>query len=43
LEDGGRPQAVLGASAEGKVRGTGPASFVLFDKDGSILFQAPIL
>jgi hypothetical protein len=41
-EEKGRTRAVFGAQ-EDKVRSTGPAALVLFDKDGAILFQAPIL
>lgn len=44
FEDKGRMRAVLGAAGEDKGRQTtAPASLVLYDSDGSILFQAPIL
>ncbi len=42
LEDKGQPRAVLGASSDGKRKGSSPASLLLFDKDGSVVFQAPI-
>jgi hypothetical protein len=41
-EEKGRTRALFGAQGD-KVRSTGPAALVLYDKDGTILFQAPIL
>jgi len=42
LEDKGQPRAVLGAGSEGKRKASTPSSLLLFDKDGSVIFQAPI-
>src|SRR5213594_3015532 len=42
LEDKGQPRAVLGAGSEGKRKASSPSSLLLFDKDGSVIFQAPI-
>jgi len=41
LEEKGQPRAVLGAGSEGKRRASTPSSLLLFDKDGSVIFQAP--
>src|SRR6266852_3545967 len=40
LEDKGQPRAVLGAGSEGKRKASTPSSLLLFDKDGSVIFQA---
>ena len=47
LEDRGQPRAVLGAAPiDGKVgsgsRRPSPSSLLLYDKDGSLVFQAPV-
>src|SRR5881628_736342 len=42
LEEKGQPRAVLGAGSEGKRKASTPSSLLLFDKDGSVIFQAPI-
>ncbi len=42
LEDKGQPRAVLGAGSDGKRKASSPSSLLLFDKDGSVVFQAPI-
>jgi hypothetical protein len=47
LEDKGQPRAVLGAATIDAKRGgtakvSPPSSLLLFDKDGSVVFQAPI-
>ena len=42
LEDKGQPRAVLGAGSAGQRRAASPSSLLLFDKDGTVIFQAPI-
>ncbi len=42
LEDKGQPRAVLGAGSDGKRKASSPSSLLLFDKDGSVVFQAPV-
>jgi hypothetical protein len=46
LEDRGQPRAVLGVSAGGDgrrtARATSASSLLLFDKDGALVFQAPV-
>src|SRR5439155_805261 len=39
LEEKGQPRAVLGAGSEGKRKASTPSSLLLFDKDGSVIFQ----
>ena len=42
LEDKAQPRAVLGAGSDGKRKASSPSSLLLFDKDGAVVFQAPI-
>jgi len=42
FEDKGRPRAVLNATGGERAGVPGPPAFVLYDKDGTILFQAPV-